>query len=108
MLDRRDFLSSLAGFAAFTSLAGPRTAKALASASACLVDGLVPPLPPQNLYDQNEDAFWAALRNQFLIPKDEVYLNNGTVGSSPYPVLKGIFDSFMQTEQMAQADPEEY
>ena len=68
----------------------------------------MPPLPSLNLYNQNEDAFWAALRNQFLIPKDEVYLNNGTVGSSPYPVLKAIFDAFLESEQMAQTDPENY
>ena len=108
MLDRRNFLSSLAGFAAFSSFAAPSVERAAASASNCLVDGPAPPLPPQSLYDRDEDAFWAALRNQFLIPTDEVYLNNGTVGSSPYPVLKGIFDSFLKTEQMAQENPEEY
>ena len=60
------------------------------------------------LYNQNEDAYWAALREQFVIPRDEVYLNNGTVGSSPLPVLKAVFDAFLETEKMAQADPEEY
>ena len=98
MLDRRNFLSWLAGFAALSSLAAPSVERAAASASNCLVAGPEPPLPPPSLYDRDEDAFWAALRNQFLIPKDEVYLNNGTVGSSPYPVLKGIFESFLQTE----------
>ena len=108
MLDRRNFLTSFASFAAFTSFAGPGTARAVASASSCLADGAPPPLPPLSLHSQNEDAFWAALRGQFVIPKDEVYLNNGTVGSSPYPVLKAIFDSFLETEQMAQENPEEY
>lgn len=108
MVNRRDFLSSLAGFAAITSYSGTKVAQAFASGAGCLTDGRVPPLPSPELYRQNEDAFWAALRNQFVIPKDEVYLNNGTVGSSPYPVLKGIFDSFLETEQMNQADPEEY
>src|SRR5437763_14374943 len=103
MLNRRHFLTSLAGLTAFTSFTGLRTAEALA-----LADEQAPALPPRSLYDQNQEAFWAALRGQFLIPKDEVYLNNGTVGSSPRPVLKGIFDSFLETEQMAQADPEEY
>jgi len=110
MLDRRSFLGSLAGFTAFTSFAGPATARAIAtpSASGCLEDAQMPRLPQRDLYDRDEDAFWRALRHQFLIPRDEVYLNNGTVGSSPYPVLKGIFDSFMETEQMAQSDPEQY
>jgi len=48
------------------------------------------------------------LRKQFLIPADEVYLNNGTVGSSPAPVLRAIFDGYNDTERMAQSDPEDY
>lgn len=108
MVGRRDFLSSLAGFAAVASSSGTAVMQAFASGAGCLADGRVPPLPSLSLYGQNEDAFWAALRSQFVIPKDEVYLNNGTVGSSPYPVLKAVFDSFLETEQMAQADPEEY
>src|SRR5947207_1807235 len=108
MLSRRNFLSSLGSLTAFGPLAGTGLAHALSSASPCLIDGTPPRLSPRVLFEHNEDAFWAALLNQYLIPKDEVYLNNGTVGSSPYPVLKGIFDSFMETEQMAQADPEEY
>jgi selenocysteine lyase/cysteine desulfurase len=48
------------------------------------------------------------MRKQFLIPADEVYLNNGTVGSSPLPVLRAIFDGYHETEKMAQRDPEDY
>jgi selenocysteine lyase/cysteine desulfurase len=48
------------------------------------------------------------MRKQFLIPPDEVYLNNGTVGSSPAPVLKAIFDGYNTTEKMDQQDPEDY
>jgi selenocysteine lyase/cysteine desulfurase len=60
------------------------------------------------LYDSNEEAYWAELRKQFVIPADEVYLNNGTVGSSPAPVLRAIFDGYNETEKMAQSDPEDY
>jgi len=109
MLDRRNFLGSLAGLAAVSSIGARGFAAILRDpAGACLADGPVPALPRRDLYDRDQDAFWAALRQQFLIPKDEVYLNNGTVGSSPYPVLKGVIDSFLDTEQMAQADPEQY
>lgn len=99
MLDRRHFLSSLAGLGALAAL------KADALAEGCADPR---PLPSLTLYNQNEDAYWAALRDQFVIPREEVYLNNGTVGSSPLPVLKAVFDAFLDTEKMAQADPEEY
>lgn len=104
-MNRRNFLGSLAAAAAFSSI--PRENLAALPSAECLW-GPAPPLPAHALYDQNPDAFWAELRKQFLIPTDEVFLNNGTVGSNPYPVLKGILDSLRETEQMAQSDPEQY
>ncbi len=67
-----------------------------------------PPLPSSDLYSRDEDAYWAALRRHFLIPDDTVYLNNGTVGSSPLPVLQAIFDGYLETEKMSQEDAEDY
>jgi isopenicillin-N epimerase len=102
MIDRRGFLSSFAGAAGVTGaigVSGPLRAL-LAQAPA--------QLPERSLYESNEEAYWAELRKQFLIPADEVYLNNGTVGSSPAPVLRAVFDGYNDTERMAQSDPEDY
>jgi selenocysteine lyase/cysteine desulfurase len=52
--------------------------------------------------------YWTELRKQFLIPTENIYLNNGTVGSSPAPVLRAIFEGYNETEKMAQNDPEDY
>lgn len=60
------------------------------------------------MYSSNQDAYWGELRKQFLIPSDEIYLNNGTVGSSPAPVLRAVFDGYNTTEKMNQEDPEDY
>jgi isopenicillin-N epimerase len=102
MVDRRGFLSSFAGAAAVgTALNfGGELFAQLAQAPG--------QLPDRGLYDSNEEAYWSELRKQFLIPADEVYLNNGTVGSSPAPVLRAIFDGYNETEKMAQSDPEDY
>jgi selenocysteine lyase/cysteine desulfurase len=103
MLDRRNFLNSIVRLGALASITRLPAAQALAFA-----DQPAKALPPRSLYDQNQEAFWAALRDQYLIPREEVYLNNGTVGSSPRPVLQSVFDSFLETEKMDQEDPEQY
>src|SRR5438067_1117572 len=101
MFSRRSFLSSSAGAAGLLFAAPPSLfAQAIAEKPS--------PLPSRDLYDRNQEAYWAEIRKQFLIPSDEVYLNNGTVGSCPAPVLRAIFDGYNETEKMAQADPEDY
>jgi selenocysteine lyase/cysteine desulfurase len=103
MPNRRDFIQSTLGLAAITALS-PVFAKAAAQDYQLAL----PPLPGADLYDRNQEAYWAAIRDQFVIPKDEIYLNNGTVGSSPLPVLKAVFDSYFDCEKLDEADPEDY
>ncbi len=98
MLDRRSFLFNTAGFAAVLAMPSRLTAQSTAT----------PELPNPNLYARDEDAYWREVRKQFLIPADEIYLNNGTVGSSPAPVIQAVLDGYHATETMAQADPEDY
>ncbi len=99
MVNRRGFLSSVGGVAGVYGLA-PRLEN--------LLENVPAQLPASSLYEKDEEAYWTELRKQFLIPNDEVYLNNGTVGSSPRPVLKAVFDSYEESERMAQTDPEDY
>src|SRR5438552_11289922 len=99
MPDRRHFRSP-AGAAALLLPA--------ASLPAGQADGRPPALPAPDLYLRDEEAYWTAVRKLFVIPADEVYLNNGTVGSCPWPVLQGVFDGYLETEKMAQDDPEDY
>jgi selenocysteine lyase/cysteine desulfurase len=101
-MERRGFLSSFGG------LAGAAAATQLSPLWPRLLEQTPSPLPDRSLYDSNEEAYWTALRKQFIIPEDEIYLNNGTVGSSPAPVLRAIFDAYNDSEKMAQSDPEGY
>jgi selenocysteine lyase/cysteine desulfurase len=102
MIDRRGFLSSFAG------IAGAASALGLPLKLDSLFEQEPPKLPDSALYGSNEEAYWTEWRKQFLIPVDEVYLNNGTVGSCPMPVLRAVFDGYNDTEKMAQSDPEDY
>jgi selenocysteine lyase/cysteine desulfurase len=101
-MERRGFLSS------FASLASAGASTRLFPLWREVLEQSPAPLPDRSLYDSNEEAYWAALRKQFIIPEDEIYLNNGTVGSSPAPVLRAIFDAYSDSEKMAQSDPEDY
>jgi len=98
-MDRRRFLVTGTGLAA---------ALALPDGIFAQLDKTPPALPDKALYGTDPEAYWAQIRKQFLIPEDEVYLNNGTVGSSPAPVLRAIFDAYSITEKMDQQDPEDY
>ncbi len=100
MLDRRQFLTRTATGLGVAMAAGHPLLAQLANMPATL--------PDATQFSGNDEAYWAELRKQFLIPEDEVYLNNGTVGSSPAPVLRAVFDGYTKTEQMAQEDPENY
>jgi isopenicillin-N epimerase len=103
MLNRRSFLSSsiASSFALGTTLAWRGNLWAQ-------LESLPKQLPDRSLYDSKEDAYWRELRKQFLIPSDEIYLNNGTVGSSPAPVLRAVFAGYETCEKLDEADPEDY
>ena len=100
MLDRRQFLSHSVARLGFALAAGHPLMAQLANMPA--------QLPDAAKYASDQDAYWAEIRKQFLIPEDEVYLNNGTVGSSPAPVLRAVFDGYTKTEEMDQENPENY
>lgn len=104
MLDRRQFFSTSLGVAGL----GLLEAVSLRGSVLAQLEKAPTSLPDSSLYNRNEDAYWAELRKQFLIPSDEIYLNNGTVGSSPAPVLRAIFDGYNTTEKLDEQDPEDY
>ncbi len=112
MLNRRHFLSSSAAVAAglsLNALASPESAEAkdivIPTNPACT---LPTTMPDPALYTTNEDRYWAQLRKLFVIPEGNVYMNNGTVGSSPTPVLQAVFDSYFECERLDQENPEDY
>jgi selenocysteine lyase/cysteine desulfurase len=72
-IERRAFLSLLGG----TALVWPRTLEAL---SRNLQVGGGP----------DDESYWAFVRDQFLIPPDRIYLNNGTLGPSPAVVVDAV------------------
>ena len=102
-MERRSFLFG-SGAAALAARLGSGVLERLAAQNA-------PPIPtaaPDPAQFSDQERYWAEVRKLFLIPTDEVYLNNGTVGTSPWPVLNAIFEGYKNTEKMDQSDPEDY
>lgn len=98
MLDRRRFLSASASAAALATLSQYAFSQTSSPAH----------LPAPDLYQRNEEAYWTEARRLFPIPEEVVYLNNGTVGSCPQPVLDAVFEGYRETEKMMPEDPEDY
>lgn len=107
MQSRRTFLMRTGALAASVGI--PFELLAQMAPSATPAKPLPPPkLPDSALYQRDEEAYWTEVRKQFLIPADEVYLNNGTVGSCPKPVIDAVIQGYEQTEKLEQTNPEDY
>jgi selenocysteine lyase/cysteine desulfurase len=85
MIGRRGFLGALGSGA----LVWPRTIEGLARA---LESG----------GEADDEEFWQFVRQQFLIPSDRIYLNNGTLGPTPRPVVDAVAE---HTRRVAQTFP---
>ncbi len=47
----------------------------------------------------DDEKFWSMVRQQFPLTKDVAYLNNGTMGPSPYPVIEAVRKGMMDGDQ---------
>jgi selenocysteine lyase/cysteine desulfurase len=82
------------------------TRRAFVGALGAAAAGL-PPLPirpasagaaPQGRGDASDEDFWTEVRSRFPISRERgVYLNTGTLGPTPYPVLEATVDHLRAT-----------
>lgn len=120
MLRRRELLGMMGAAAALPSLAWSDPAIGRAGALAAGADvapaGLIeqylctpqPAMPAEALYARDAEAYWAQLRKQWIFRPGFLYLNNGTMGSSPLPVLRAYIESILHEEQLENEDTELY
>lgn len=53
-----------------------------------------------NTVNENDETFWQNVRLLFPLSKDITFLNNGTMGPSPYPVIEEVHKGMMDTDQL--------
>lgn len=88
MSNRRSFLRNNALL--ITALAAGQKLEALHPA---------PILNPEGLPDE---SYWRMVRAQFPLDSRKTFLNNGTMGPSPYPVLEAVKQALEKTSREAQ------
>ena len=68
-------------------------------AGVSLQDFALPPMMPSYTNAPDEETYWRDMRKQFPLDDKLIYLNNGTLGPSPYSVIEAIKKGMMDTEQ---------
>lgn len=87
--DRRKFIKQTAG----TMLAGiALTDFALAENSTIISSNGMK-------IESDDEKFWSMVRQQFPLTKDWAYLNNGTMGPSPYLVIEAVRKGMMDCDE---------
>ncbi|MCB0697394.1 MAG: aminotransferase class V-fold PLP-dependent enzyme [Chitinophagaceae bacterium] len=52
-----------------------------------------------NKIAEDDEAYWQNVRQLFPLTKDKIYLNNGTLGPSPYPVIEATREGMMRSDE---------
>lgn len=56
-------------------------------------------MPAQQPRGSDDEKYWELVRQQFPLTKDWAYLNTGTMGASPYPVIEAVRKGMMDGDQ---------
>lgn len=65
-----------------------------------------PPLPGNDVFERDAEAYWTKIREeQFLLPGWRAFLNNGSLGIAPRPVVDAVTDYLNRS---AALDMDEY
>src|SRR5215472_13637486 len=67
------------------------SAAALFGIPADAATGPAPAMPPKSLLGSDPEAYWRRVREeQFLLPGWRAFLNNGSLGVAPRPVVNAV------------------
>ncbi|MCI0494257.1 aminotransferase class V-fold PLP-dependent enzyme [candidate division KSB1 bacterium] len=98
--DRRSFLKKMAGgiaaTAAFPWLTGEASGREGAANFSHLVDEM------KNTGAVYDERFWSFVQKQFPLADDLIYMNNGGLGPSPFPVIDAVYSAMLELEEISE------
>jgi selenocysteine lyase/cysteine desulfurase len=62
---------------------------------------------PQGRIEANDERFWSMVREQFPLTKERIYLNNGSLGPSPYSVIDAVQNKIVDSEVTSESGHQE-
>jgi selenocysteine lyase/cysteine desulfurase len=69
-------------------------------------DTKIAPLPEKSLLDRDPEGYWKRIREeQFLLPNWRSFLNNGSLGVAPKPVVAAVGDYLQRGAALTMDDP---
>jgi isopenicillin-N epimerase len=84
-----------------------RAAAMLTGLPAAAVARSTQPLPDPKLVERDADRYWLRIRkDQFVLPENRAFLNNGSLGVAPRPVLQAVADFLHKGASMEMPDGE--
>jgi len=101
-LDRRTFLQTL-GLGTAGALAGCSSLSGQASSSAAAPAPVALPA----FGSVSNDAFWRAVRAQYPLLPDPLYLNTGGLGPASQPVLDKVFSTMLKLQEHSETGHEQ-
>ncbi|NDQ57807.1 MAG: aminotransferase class V-fold PLP-dependent enzyme [Acidipila sp.] len=115
MVARREFLGALTTASILPHVLFAKTFASGAEANEENSGGLMeqilcgpqPAMPSETQFAGAPEAYWAELRKQFIFRPGFLYLNNGTMGSSPRPVLRAFIESILKEDQLESSEDTE-
>lgn len=93
-LSRRSLFRRAAGLGLGAGISAPVFGTPGAAASSASEPFSSPSLPSRDLYQKDPERFWARVRaEQFQLSEKRVFLNPGSLGAIPKPVLKTLMEA---------------
>lgn len=98
--DRRSFLKKLAGGIAATATLPWLPGEASAREAAANFSDFANEMKGSGAF--HDERFWSFVQKQFPLVDGLIYMNNGGLGPSPFPVIDAVYSAMLELEEISE------